>query len=106
MAKRPGFGVEIEKIRRTKDRRTGGNDRVGKIPAKRLAALDDGKVCIRLRVVDRRFPEAPKTAEELAELTPESGKKNKDSFAPMVVIADVNADGLGMCKWWTEHDGE
>ena len=61
---------------------------------------------VRLRVVDRRFPEAPKTAEELAELTPESGKKNKDSFAPMVVIADVNADGLGMCKWWTEHDGE
>jgi len=55
-----------------------------------------------------RFPESPKTAEELASLTRESGAAPRDggdaAFAPMLIIADINEDGLGLCSWWEEKD--
>ena len=53
MAKRARLGVEIQKIGRTKNRCTGGDDRFGEIPAKRLAALENREVRLSLRVVDR-----------------------------------------------------
>lgn len=62
----------------------------------------------RFKVVAARFPESPKTAEELASLTRESGAAPRDggdaAFAPMLVIADINEDGLGLCSWWEEKD--
>jgi DNA-directed RNA polymerase III subunit RPC8 len=62
----------------------------------------------RFKVVAVRFPESPKTAEELASLTRESGAAPRDggdaAFAPMLVIADINEDGLGLCSWWEEKD--
>lgn len=57
---------------------------------------------VRLRVVGSRFPDSPKTAEALAELTPESGATSNGSFAPMLVVGDINADGLGLCAWWED----
>lgn len=57
---------------------------------------------VRFRVVGSRFPDSPKTAEELASLTADSGAKANGSFAPMLVVGDLNADGLGMCSWWEE----
>ena len=63
--------------------------------------LDEGKK-VRVKVAQVKFPTHPKTAEELENLIPESGAKSDGSFAPMVVIADINLDGLGSCSWWDD----
>lgn len=57
---------------------------------------------VRVKVASVRFPTHPKTAEELENLIPESGAKSDGAFAPMVVIADMNLDGLGLCSWWDD----
>jgi DNA-directed RNA polymerase III subunit RPC8 len=57
---------------------------------------------IRIRVQAVRFPEQPRTAEELAGMGALEGATADGTFAPMVVMADINADGLGLLSWWQQ----
>jgi DNA-directed RNA polymerase subunit E'/Rpb7 len=59
---------------------------------------------VRFKVTGVRFPALPKTAEELGGLTFESGAKIDGSFAPMLVLGDMNDDGLGLMSWWDDGD--
>lgn len=54
--------------------------------------MDHGEE-VRFRVASVRFPELP--------LTQEKGAK---PFAPMEVVGDINAYGLGPVIWWAEQD--
>lgn len=55
---------------------------------------------IRVRVNAVRFPDQPRS---LNELDPKSlGKTPSGAFAPMVVVGDINADGLGLTSWWQQ----
>lgn len=58
---------------------------------------------VRFKVKGVRFPDLPKTAEELSSLTFEAGAKTDGSFAPMLLIGNMNEDGLGLCSWWDEE---
>ena len=55
---------------------------------------------IRFRVSAVRFPEQPRSADELV---PGSlGCTPEGTFSPMVVVGDINADGLGLMSWWKQ----
>ena len=55
---------------------------------------------IRFRVSAVRFPEQPRSADELV---PGSlGCTPEGTFSPMVVVGDINADGLGLLSWWKQ----
>ena len=55
---------------------------------------------IRFRVSAIRFPEQPRSADELV---PGSlGCTPEGTFSPMVVVGDINADGLGLMSWWKQ----
>ena len=57
---------------------------------------------IRIRVQSVRFPEQPRSTEELAGMGALQGATPEGTFAPMVVVADINADGLGLLSWWQQ----
>jgi DNA-directed RNA polymerase subunit RpoE len=55
---------------------------------------------VRFRCSSVRFPEQPRSA---TELDPKSlGVTPEGAFAPMVVVGDINADGLGLTSWWQQ----
>ena len=60
----------------------------------------DLKEPIRFRVSSVRFPDQPRSQRDL---DPKSlGKTPSGAFAPMVVVGDINADGLGLMSWWQQ----
>jgi DNA-directed RNA polymerase subunit E'/Rpb7 len=60
----------------------------------------DLKEPIRFRVSSVRFPDQPRSQRDL---DPKSlGKTPSGAFAPMVVVGDINADGLGLTSWWQQ----
>ena len=67
---------------------------------------------IRVRVQSVRFPDHPtrdarRGGEDVVMATRsalEGGAGEPHRFAPMVVVADVNADGLGLVSWWADDD--
>lgn len=57
---------------------------------------------VRIRVQGIKFPDQPRTSDELVERTALEGATPDGTFAPMVVMADINADGLGLISWWKQ----
>lgn len=61
---------------------------------------------IRVRVQSVRFPEQPRSTNELAGVGAAGGvgalggATPDGTFAPLVVQGDINADGLGLLSWW------
>lgn len=57
---------------------------------------------IRVRVQSVRFPDQPRSANEMVGVGALGGATPDGTFAPLVVLADVNADGLGLLSWWQQ----
>lgn len=57
---------------------------------------------IRVRVQSIRFPDQPRSANDLVGLGPLGGVTPEGTFAPLVVQGDINADGLGLLSWWQQ----
>ena len=57
---------------------------------------------VRFRCSSVRFPEQPRNAKAL-DGNPLLGRTYEGNFAPMVIVGDVNADGLGLTSWWQQE---
>ena len=62
----------------------------------------DLKEPVRIRIQGIKFPDQPRTSDELVGRTALEGATPDGTFAPMVVMADINADGLGLISWWKQ----
>ena len=60
----------------------------------------DLKEPVRFRCSAVRFPEQPRNAKALDGKSALLGRTPEGAFAPMVIVGDVNADGLGLTSWW------
>lgn len=58
---------------------------------------------VRFRCSSVRFPEQPRNAKALDGNSPQLGRTYEGNFAPMVIVGDVNADGLGLTSWWQQE---
>ena len=58
---------------------------------------------MRFRCSSVRFPEQPRNAKALDGNSPQLGRTYEGNFAPMVIVGDVNADGLGLTSWWQQE---
>jgi DNA-directed RNA polymerase subunit RpoE len=58
---------------------------------------------VRFRCSSVRFPEQPRNAKALDGNSPLLGRTYEGNFAPMVIVGDVNADGLGLTSWWQQE---